>query len=389
MLFLVSDTGGGHRSAAHAVGQALDRAYPGRFAPVICDPLLGPGAPLRLRWLIGLYGPAIRLTPWLWGMLWRSCNSPRTLRWARRTVLRPAYRSVAAAVAAHQPPVIVAFHPFTAEPAVRARDSIVPAASLVTVVTDLVTAHLSWREAAVDRIIVPSAPLRHRCRLDGMTRERYAEVGLPVGAEFTGPLAGMRERGVLRRSLGVRAGSFLVLVTGGAEGSGGIYRRTAAVLKHTSDIDVAVMCGRNDILRWRLTRLAARADGRLTVHGFADNMADWLRCADVVVGKAGPGTIAEAACCAAPLLLTSCVPGQEEGNIEFVVSAGAGRYAPGLRELVAEIDWLRHNPEALDEMRAASAAIGRPEAAADIAALLADLAGLGTGADQTGGATRS
>ncbi len=62
LLFFISDTGGGHRSAASAVGQALDRAYPGRFAPVICDPLLGPGAPLRLRWLVGLYGPAIRLT---------------------------------------------------------------------------------------------------------------------------------------------------------------------------------------------------------------------------------------------------------------------------------------------------------------------------------------
>jgi 1,2-diacylglycerol 3-beta-galactosyltransferase len=177
-------------------------------------------------------------------------------------------------------------------------------------------------------------------------------------------------------------------VTGGAEGSGGIYRRTAAVLQHTSDIDVAVVCGRNDILRWRLTRLAARADGRLTVRGFADNMADWLRCADVVVGKAGPGTIAEAACCAAPLLLTSYLPGQEEGNIEFVVSAGAGRYAPGLRELVAEIDWLRHNPDALARMRVASAGISRPRAAADIAALLADLAGLSTSADQAGETTR-
>ena len=65
------------------------------------------------------------------------------------------------------------------------------------------------------------------------------------------------------------------------------------------------------------------------MHGFVDNMADWLRCADIVVGKAGPGTIAEALCCATPLVLTSHLPGQEEGNAEFVVQAGAGSYAPG------------------------------------------------------------
>jgi 1,2-diacylglycerol 3-beta-galactosyltransferase len=111
------------------------------------------------------------------------------------------------------------------------------------------------------------------------------------------------------------------------------------------------------------------------VLGIVDNMAHWMRCADVVVGKAGPGTIAEAACCAAPLVLTSCLPGQEEGNIEFVVSAGAGRYAPRPRDLVAEVGRLRRDPAALAAMGAAAAGLSRPQAAADIAGLLAGLAG--------------
>jgi 1,2-diacylglycerol 3-beta-galactosyltransferase len=106
-------------------------------------------------------------------------------------------------------------------------------------------------------------------------------------------------------------------------------------------------------------------------------MADWLRCADVVVGKAGPGTIAEATCCAAPLVLTSYLPGQEEGNAEFVVRAGAGRYAPGLRDLAAQIARLRDDPAALAVMRSASARAGRPRAAVDVAGLLAEAAAIG------------
>jgi 1,2-diacylglycerol 3-beta-galactosyltransferase len=163
-------------------------------------------------------------------------------------------------------------------------------------------------------------------------------------------------------------------MTGGGEGSGGLYRRTVAVLRKTADVDVAVICGRNQRLRRQLTRLAERTEGRLTVQGFVDNMADWLRCADVVVGKAGPGTIAEATCCAAPLVLTSYLPGQEEGNVEFVVQAGAGSYAARPRELAAEIARLRDDPAALAAMRAASARVGRPRAAADIAGLLAEVA---------------
>lgn len=370
LLFLIGDTGGGHRSAATAVAQALTGAYPGRFAPLICDPLRGAGAPRRLRWVVALYGPNIRLAPWLWGVLWRMSGSPRALRWLRRTLLSPAYVSVARAVAACDPAMIVAFHPMTAEPAVRVRERNATRLPVVTVVTDLITTHLSWRDAAVDRIIVPSATVAGRCRQDGMPEERYAEIGLPVATEFCRMPASGPERYALQRSLGLR-GHFLVVVTGGAEGSGGIYRRTAAILRQVENVDIAVICGRNRSLQGRLSRLAARADSRLTVHGFVDNMADWLRCADIVVGKAGPGTIAEAACCAAPLVLTSYVPGQEEGNVEFVVEAGAGIRAPRTRQLAAEIGRLRDDPAALATMRAASGGLGRPGAAADIARLLA------------------
>jgi UDP-N-acetylglucosamine:LPS N-acetylglucosamine transferase len=72
--------------------------------------------------------------------------------------------------------------------------------------------------------------------------------------------------------------------------------------------------------------------------------------------------------------------------VEFVVSAGAGRYAPRPRDLVAEIGSLRRDPAALAVMRAASAGLSRPGAAADIARLLAGAAG-GTGAAGLAGAS--
>jgi 1,2-diacylglycerol 3-beta-galactosyltransferase len=381
LLFLVADTGGGHRGAARAVQQALERGYPGRFACVTCDPLLGPSASLRLRWLVSLYGPAIRLTPWLYGMLWRSCNSPARLALARRTMLRPAYRSVRSVVSAHQPSLIAVFHPFTAAPAVLARQQAGLTAPVVVVITDLVTAHLSWRDAGADLIVVPSEPLQRRCQLDGLPESGWAEIGLPVAAEFLVPAPGPAGRRALRRARGLREEKFVVLMTGGAEGSGGIYRRAAALLRHAPGIDVAVICGRNRTLRRRLGRLAGRADtaGRLLVRGYVEDMADWLRCADVVVGKAGPGTIAEAACCGVPLIVTCSLPGQENGNVDYVVRAGAGSHAPTPRDLVTEVRRLQDDPAAVEAMRQASAALSRPHAADDIASLLAGLAAAGSG----------
>jgi hypothetical protein len=57
-----------------------------------------------------------------------------------------------------------------------------------------------------------------------------------------------------------------------------------------------------------------------------------------------------------------------------VARAAAGRALPGVRELVAEIGRLRQDPAAVDAMRTASARMSRPGVAADIAALIADLA---------------
>ena len=150
-------------------------------------------------------------------------------------------------------------------------------------------------------------------------------------------------------------------------------RRAAAILRRFSDVHVVVVRGRNTALKRRLDRLALRSGGRLTVTGFVDNMSDWLRCCDLVVTKAGPGTIAEATCCGTPLLLTAHIPGQEKGNSEIVTGAGAGLRVPDVRRLVAEIGRLRRDRDAIEAMGAAAARLGRPDAAGHTARLIADL----------------
>ncbi|HEX4255291.1 MAG TPA: glycosyltransferase [Streptosporangiaceae bacterium] len=378
LLFLTADTGGGHRNAAQAVGHALNLAYPGRFAPALCDPLGGPGSARLLRWVTGLYGPVIRLAPWLWGAVYYTCDSRLAMGVLRRTLLRLADRTAADAVKAHRPAAIVSFHPLTGPAAVAARDLAAPGVPVVTVVTDLVSLHASWRYADVDLTIAPAAcAARHRPS-PGPDQVRWAVAGPPVTRDLrTGPLRD-GERAALRRSLGLASSGLVVLLTGGGEGSGGLARRAAAIVRRFADVQVVVVCGRNAALKRRLERLATRSGGRLTVTGFVHDMADWLRCSDLVVTKAGPGTIAEATCCGTPLLLTSHVPGQEKGNAEFVTGAGAGRRVTGVRPLIAEIGRLRQDRAAVEAMRSASARLAQPAAGTEIAELIAGLARVGT-----------
>ena len=87
-------------------------------------------------------------------------------------------------------------------------------------------------------------------------------VGPPVGRNFDrGPLSAA-ERASLRWSPGLAEGRLVILLTGGAEGSGGMARRAAAILRRFTEIHVVVVCGRNAALRRLLDRLAARSGGR-------------------------------------------------------------------------------------------------------------------------------
>lgn len=356
VLFLTSATGGGHQSAASAVAEAIGRRYPGQYVTVFCDPLAGHGSAWLSRWIADGYGSLIRYAPRLWGLLYRVTDSPRTARLVQRAAAFLADRVITEAIAAHRPAMMVSFHPLIGQAAIRARDADGRITPIVTVITDLGPPHATWTCPKVDRIVPASA------------------IGVPVGSGFLGAAPNVTDRAEQRRRLGHPEASFLVLLVGGAEGTGKLARRASAIVCNLPDVDVAVICGRNRLLRRRLSRLAARHHGRLSVHGFVTDMGSWLRAADVVATKAGPATIAEAACCMTAMVLTGHLPGQERNNVAFVTGAGAGVYWPRVSQLAPGIGRLRDDTTTLASMRAAAARLARPQAADGIADLLAQLA---------------
>lgn len=376
VLFLLADTGGGHRAAAEAVIGALHRGYPGAFDPVLCDPVGGPRAARPLRWLASLYGPVSRRAPLLWGAVFYGTNTRLAAAVLRSSFLRLANRPVIEAAERVRPAAIVALHPLTVRAAVAAGGRARPGIPVMTVVTDLINPHVTWLDDGADRVVVPASAANWPRRPERRAPGRRIEAGPPVAASFTAGPPRPSARGRLRRALGLDEDRFVVVLSGGAEGSGGIARRAAGILRRTDDVSVVALCGRNLRLERRLSALAARSGGRLVVKGFVGNMADWLSCADVIAGKAGPGLITEAGCCGGALVLTSHLPGQEHGNTEFVVRAGAGRPARTVRSLVGEVQRLRDDHAAVARMRLASARLARPGAADRIAAELAALAGV-------------
>jgi 1,2-diacylglycerol 3-beta-galactosyltransferase len=96
-------------------------------------------------------------------------------------------------------------------------------------------------------------------------------------------------------------------------------------------------------------------------------MRDYMGVASCIVTKAGPGTIAEACCSGLPIMLSGYLPGQESGNVAFVVDGGFGAYASEPAKIASTVaSWLAE-PQRLAQMSERSLLAARPLATERIA----------------------
>jgi len=190
-------------------------------------------------------------------------------------------------------------------------------------------------------------------------------VGLPVASNFCCPLG---NKPVLRHQLNWPAEMTVVVLVGGGEGMGPLEKTARAINEANLDLALIVVTGRNRQLKARLGKLNWNIPAY--IYGFVTNMPEFMGAADILVTKAGPGTISEAFIAGLPLILYSKMPGQEDGNVDYVVKEGAGVWAPEPFQVVAALqDWLG-NPQKRQNAVDSCLRLARPDAARRIAQIL-------------------
>lgn len=294
-----------------------------------------------------LAGNGVRARLALWKFTW--------LRLIRR--LEPAIRKF-------DPDVIISTQMIPAAMASYLKQRGKVRASMVGVLTDF-GVHDFWKQRGIDRYCVA-----HESILEQNRSSRAIVTGVPLMPGFAFPLS----QPEARRELGLPEDAQVVLVLGGGLG---ISVDTAAIslLRRSAPTQVIVMPGKNNKARAALDQLAARHPQRLTVCDWTDRMDIYLRAADIVVGKPGGITVAEALACGRPLLATRSLGGQEGFNIDFLTRHGVGGLvADG--DLSSRVDALLGDRDVLQNMQRRAWLLGQRDGAARVAGLALDLASI-------------
>ena len=368
ILCLSSDTGGGHRSAAQAIIEALQYLYSDTYRVEIVDALLNY-SPFPFNRMVYWYRPFINEGVHLWKWMWKSTAGQRRTNLLLTLAYPYVWSRVRGLFQRPEPDAILSVHPVFQHIPLRMARKLGWRAPFISVVTDPVSVHPVWLYSRVDLCLVATEEARRLALRAGIPARHIRVTGMPVSLKFTREV---HDKLTLRSRLGLEADRPAVLLVGGGEGMGPMFNIARAVARTRPPAQLCIVAGRNEGLRCRLEAVSWEIPTR--VFGFVTNMPEVMGACDLIITKAGPGTIAEALIMGLPLIISSFIPGQEEGNVRWVVEKGVGVLAKRPSTIAATVRrWLERDAGLLAQMSARARSLSHPQAALDIARAIHEL----------------
>lgn len=295
----------------------------------------------------------------------RKSDSYRTsiTRTSQALILRRVYNHIRE----YKPDVIVYTHVFAGVLLDVIKEKKGLTARSVGVTTDF-TMHPFWEETLrTDRVVIPNEMLFPAARRKGLSERQICPIGIPIRAAFSA----MRDKGDARRALGLDPDVRTLLLMGGSMGYGDMPATLRELDEMTEEFQIIVVCGNNKKAKEEIDSLTLRK--RILTFGYTSEIDLLMDAADCIVTKPGGLTTSEALAKRLPMIICNPIPGQEDRNSEFLLNSGTAMKISKTTSLADVIYQLFHNPERVQNMRAAIDLIRKPNSTQSLVDLIISL----------------
>src|SRR6476646_4316761 len=254
ILIISSDTGGGHRSAAVALTEGLQRIWQGQSVAVRVIKAVEESHHITTK-MVGVYNWILRHKQgWMKYLYWAMNRfRPETREFFHKRCIGFCNEIFERWC----PHVVVSVHPMTQHIFARVLKELklsdrIP---LVSVVTD--PSYGFWKGWACDAVslyLVASSEARQQLIDYGVSPQRIKISGMPVHHKFAYP--GEDAARAARRALGLDPEKFTVFVNAGWEGGGNIPQIFRELVRGELEVQAIFLAGKNEELRAEAEQLA-------------------------------------------------------------------------------------------------------------------------------------
>jgi UDP-N-acetylglucosamine:LPS N-acetylglucosamine transferase len=330
--FIYFDAGGGHRSAALALKSVIDRQERGWDVRLLnlqeaLDPLDVFRKVLGIR-LQDVYN-TILSRGWTLGSRYLLPPMHGIIRLYHRSQVR----LLTSLWQQRRPDLVVSLVPNFNRALFESLRAALPGVPLVTVMTDFADypPHF-WIEKQAQYLICGTPKAVQQAHTAGHPPERIFEVsGMILRPQFydVRPPDCRDARAALGLSAKVPTGCLLF----GGAGSPVMREITMRLGNSPQDLQLIVICGRNEPLFRELSALRTR--NRIHVEGFTQDIPRLMSLCDFFIGKPGPGSISEAVHMNLPVIVerNAWTLPQERYNTDWVREHQVGVVLPNLRRI--------------------------------------------------------
>ena len=361
-LIITSDAGFGHRSAALSVSKALGVLYPNQVEILVTNPIQETNTPTVMKPIEKGYDRSVRFSPGLYRLSYEVSDSRLVSEVVEGALTLMLQRIMAETIRDFKPDVILNTNEMFNTPIGKVLQETDPKVPSFTVVTDLADVHALWFSPEPDRFFIANEWVRVKALESGVPEEKLVISGIPVSPDFA---LNQVEKQALRGSLGLDPHRLTLLFVGSSRVSN-LQDYLQALENFTTPVQAVVIAGGNDDLY--KTLIGSHYDFPVEVRNFEQNVPQWMMASDVLVTKAGGLIVSEGLAAGLPILLIDYLPGQEEGNVRFLLSHQAGALVQNVGEFRAMTTyWLQEDGLRLNQVARASAGLGHPEAALVVA----------------------
>ena len=215
-----------------------------------------------------------------------------------------------------------------------------PGVPFVTILTDLADypPHF-WIEKQEQYLICGTSRAVEQARALGHRSSRiFRASGMILRPEFYEEQTS--DRAAERQKLGLDPRLPTGLVLFGGQGSNVMLPIAERLGNSALDLQLILICGRNEKLKKRLARFRTR--NRIFVEGFTKQIPFYMHLSDFLIGKPGPGSVSEAAHMGLPVIVerNAWTLPQERYNAEWIREQGVGIVLNNFRNIAEAIEKL-------------------------------------------------